>query len=40
MNLTALSIDDFWKTFKNEGEKHLLGADKSKRGPEARAYVI
>lgn len=28
------SIDDFWKTFKNEWEKHLIGTGKSKRGPE------
>lgn len=41
MNLTALfcSIDDFWKTFKNKWEEHLLGNGKSKRGPEARLSI-
>ena len=28
------SIDDFWKTFKIEWEKHLIGLGKSRRGPE------
>ena len=41
MNLIALfcSIDDFWKTFKNEWEKHLIGTGKSKRGPESRLSI-
>lgn len=29
------SVDDFWKAFKEEWEKHLLESGKSKRGPEA-----
>lgn len=33
------SIDDFWKTFKNEWEKHLIGTSKSKRGPEPRLSI-
>lgn len=41
MNLIALfcSIDDFWKTFKNEWDKHLIGTGKSKRGPEPRLSI-
>ena len=33
------SIDDFWETFKTEWEKHLIGTDKSKRGPEPRLSI-
>ena len=41
MNLIDLfcSIDDFWKTFKKEWEKHLIGTGKSKRGPEPRLSI-
>lgn len=41
MNLIALfcSIDDFWKTFKKEWEKHLIGTGKSRRGPEPRLSI-
>ena len=41
MNLIALfcSIDDFWKTFKNEWEKHLIGNGKPKRGPKCRLSI-
>ncbi len=41
MNLITLfcSIDDFWKTFKNEWDKHLIGTGKLKRGPEPRLSV-
>lgn len=37
MELTELycSIDDFWKSFKIEWDKHLIDTGKSKRGPEA-----
>lgn len=36
IDLTELycTIDDFWKSFKNEWEKHLIDSGKSKRGPE------
>lgn len=35
-DLTALycSVDDFWKVFKEEWTKHLIGSDKPKHGPE------
>ena len=33
------SIDDFWRTFKTEWEKHLIGTGKSKRGPKARLSI-
>lgn len=40
-SLTALycSIDDFWKTFKKEWEKHLIGSGKSKRGPDSELSI-
>lgn len=28
------TVDDFWKSFKQEWEKHLIDSGKSKRGPE------
>lgn len=28
------NVDDFWKSFKQEWEKHLIDSGKSKRGPE------
>jgi len=28
------SIDDFWKKFKKEWERHLIQSGQSKRGPE------
>lgn len=36
-DLTELycSVDNFWKDFKNDWEKHLLESGKTKRGPEA-----
>jgi hypothetical protein len=36
MDLTKLycSIDDFWKFFKQEWDKHLINNGKAKRGPE------
>ena len=40
-DLTALfcHIDDFWKTFKPEWEKHLISSPNLKRGPKARLSV-
>ena len=40
-DLTILfcSVDDFWKTFKKDWEEHMIGSDKSKRGPEARFSI-
>lgn len=40
-DLTALycSIDDFWKSFQEEWNKHLIESEKSKRGPEAELSV-
>lgn len=37
MNVTELycTIDDFWKSFKQEWEKHLIDSGKNKRGPES-----
>jgi hypothetical protein len=37
MDLTELycTVDDFWKSFNNEWEKHLIDSGKSKRGPES-----
>lgn len=39
--LTALycSIDDFWKLFKLEWEKHLIESSKKKRGPEPELSI-
>lgn len=36
MDITALycTIDDFWKSFKEDWDKHLIDSGKSKRGPE------
>jgi hypothetical protein len=33
------SVDDFWKSFKQEWEKHLIDSGKSKRGPEPELSV-
>ena len=35
-DLTELycAVDDFWKSFKLDWEKHLLATGKSRRGPE------
>lgn len=40
-DLTELycSVDDFWKLFKQEWEKHLIDSGKSKRGPEPELSV-
>lgn len=40
-DLTALycSVDDFWKEFKLEWEKHLLESRKSKRGPDSELSI-
>ncbi len=36
MDLTALycNIDDFWKSFREEWDKHLIDNGKAMRGPE------
>jgi hypothetical protein len=41
MDLTALycSVDDFWKSFKQEWDKHLIDSGKTKRGPEPRLSI-
>ena len=41
MDLTALycSVDDFWKSFKQEWDKHLIDSGKIKRGPEPRLSI-
>lgn len=41
MCLTELycAIDDFWKSFKQEWDKHLIDSGKSKRGPEPELTV-
>lgn len=41
MYLTELycTIDDFWKSFKQEWDKHLIDSGKSKRGPEAELTI-
>jgi hypothetical protein len=38
MDLTTLycSIDDFWKSFQQEWDKHLIDSGKTKRGPEPK----
>lgn len=33
------SVDDFWKAFKLEWEKHLLGNGRSNRGPEPKLTI-
>ena len=33
------SVDDFWKSFKQEWDKHLIAAGKSKRGPEPELSI-
>lgn len=40
-DLTALycSVDDFWKVFKEEWTKHLIGSDKPKHGPEPELSI-
>jgi len=41
MDITALycTIDDFWKSFKQEWDKHLIESGRSKRGPEPELSV-
>lgn len=41
MDLTTLycSIDDFWKSFKQEWDKHLINNGKTKRGPEPELSI-
>lgn len=41
MDLTTLycSVDDFWKSFKQEWDKHLIENGKIKRGPESRLSI-
>jgi hypothetical protein len=41
MDLTTLycSIDDFWKSFKQEWDKHLIDNGKRRRGPESRLSI-
>ena len=41
MDLTTLycSIDDFWKSFKQEWDKHLVNNGKTKRGPEPELSI-
>ena len=40
-DLTMLycAVDDFWKFFRQEWEKHLIDSGKSKRGPEPELSV-
>lgn len=33
------SIDDFWKSFKEEWDKHLINSSKTKRGPEPELTI-
>ena len=41
MRLTELycTVDDFWKSFKQEWDKHLIDSGKSKRGPEPELTI-
>jgi Transposase DDE domain len=41
MDLTLLycSVDDFWKSFKQDWDKHLIDHGKAKRGPEPRLSI-
>ena len=41
MDLTALycDVDDFWKSFKQEWDKHLIDYGKKKRGPESKLSI-
>lgn len=41
MDLTILycSVDDFWKSFKQEWDKHLIDNGKAKRGPEPKLSI-
>lgn len=41
LELTTLycHIDDFWKAFRAEWEKHLLGSGKSRREPESELSI-
>lgn len=41
MDLTDLycSVDDFWKSFKGEWDKHLINRGTSKRGPEPELTI-
>ena len=34
-----ISVDDFWKSFKTEWDKHLLESNKLKRGPEPELSI-
>lgn len=40
-DLTTLycNVDDFWKEFRNEWEKHLIDSGKKKRGPEPELSI-
>ena len=40
-DLTMLycAVDDFWKFFRQEWEKHLVDSGKSKRGPDPELSV-
>jgi hypothetical protein len=40
-DLTTLycTVDDFWKSFRQEWEKHLIDSGKSKRGPEPELSI-
>ncbi len=33
------SVDDFWESFKYEWDNHLLGSEKTKRGPESELSI-
>jgi len=41
MDLTTLycSVDDFWKSFKQEWDKHLIANGKIKKGPESQLSI-
>lgn len=41
LDLTTLYcfVDDFWKTFRTEWEKHLIESGKSRRGPEPELSI-
>jgi|GEM_PF-6271434 len=41
IDLTTLycTVDDFWKVFKIEWDKHLINAGKIKRGPEPELSI-
>ncbi len=33
------SVDDFWKSFKYDWDKHLIDSGKLKRGPEPKLAI-